>query len=107
MAQWLTAVKIIDKELLAEFHRRGLCERCRQRRKTEPHHVFGRGVGGGTRLDIRLNLLALCHDCHRLYHDGKVPRAELVAIVAAREKLTTDEVIDHVNRLRWQGKFDP
>jgi hypothetical protein len=90
---------IIDKALLAEFRSPGYCEKCFLPCfwGRDPHHLFGRGMGGGKRFDYRLFLLSLCRFCHDDAHAGKITRAELVAIVAAREGVTA-EFIEEENR---------
>lgn len=70
-----------------------------------PHHLFTRGAG---RLDVPINLMSLCHECHRKFHDGNVDRQTLVEIVAMRELMTADELVDEIYRLRrmlkkWKG----
>lgn len=64
------------------------CERCRRPAFGEPHHIFTRGAGGP---DIKENLIQLC-TCHDLAHRGKIPRQELMEIVARREGTTADEI---------------
>lgn len=93
-------MKVVDDELLSEFRRAGRCELCGLPGHTQPHHVFPRGMGGGGRLDVRVNLVALCLVCHNGFHDGNVPRASLLALVARREKLTVEEVEAEIRRLR-------
>lgn len=65
------------------------CERCGKPGRVEVHHIKTRSTGGS---DIRPNLIGLCFDCHRSYHDGKIDRYELVVIVSRREGLAPEEV---------------
>jgi 5-methylcytosine-specific restriction endonuclease McrA len=48
----------------------------------DPHHIKSRGSGGG---DTRLNLIGLCRECHNKVHNGEIPKAVLLAIVAERK----------------------
>lgn len=98
---------IEDEALLDEFRTAGQCELCgKDAPRREPHHAFARGLGGGSRLDVRVNLVAVsaqgtfvCH-CHRLFHDGFIPRRCVLAIIALREGMTIDAVEREVYRLR-------
>jgi hypothetical protein len=87
---------IHNEPLLSEFRRKTRCEWCGQNSRTglDPHHIYTRGAG---RLDIRLNLIALCRLCHAEVHAGIVDKYSLVAVVAQREK--TD--YDTIERLIW------
>ena len=90
-----------DKACLRSFAEKTVCERCGKRVFTglDPHHVFGRGFGGGKRLDIPLALCAICRTCHDLYHNGKIPKSEFVAIIARRERMTPEAVEAEINRI--------
>lgn len=104
-------MKIIDEDLLAEFRTPGKCDLCGKRCRTrEPHHVYGRGMGGGGRMDIPINLLGLggpfeC-GCHRAYHDGKIGREDMLSAVAKREQTTSELIVDEINRLRRTNGFE-
>lgn len=93
---------IKDEKLLNEFRGAGRCEWCKAScRRREPHHVATRGMGGGGRLDIRINLVALCCRCHQLHHWGQFPiTCELKAIVAARESRLQDDIEAEIAALR-------
>lgn len=65
------------------------CERCGKPATGEPHHLRYRSHGGS---DIPENLIQLCFDCHRAVHDGKIPRDELLKIVAEREGRKIEEI---------------
>lgn len=62
-------------------------------------------MGGGSRLDIRINLMSLCRiPCHN-DADGKIPRCSLLEIVAKREGRTPDSIEEEIWRLlRTPGK---
>lgn len=94
-------IYLCDKTL--DLYRgRGTCEFCfRPCRVRHPHHIFGRGVGGGKRLDLRITLASLGHDfecpCHRGYHDRADPsKEELLCIVGRREHCTPEAIEDVV-----------
>lgn len=102
------AVTIIDEKLLDEFRKPGKCEWCGARcRLREPAHVYGRGHGGGRRLDVRFNLISLgstrafqC-ECHTLHHAGERPiQCDLAAKVAEREKTTQDAIEEALYAIR-------
>lgn len=87
-----------DEVLLASFRRKRRCEFCGAdlRHKAEPHHYHAKGMGGGSRLDIPENLIALggaldCN-CHGKAHDCKIDRADILAKIAARLGKTPEEV---------------
>lgn len=87
-------MKIEDELLLQEFRDKLRCEWCQRtsRRSLAPHHWYARGMGGGSRLDIRENLIGLCADCHRQAHTGEIDRESLLAVIAQREGLQQDQV---------------
>ena len=100
-------MRVVDKALLAVFRSAQRCEWCGKATPEgcHPHHLWGRGLGGGSRLDIRLNLAALCARCHRLHHDGHRPlKCDLLAIVAAREHTTQDRIERVVYKIRRTPK---
>jgi hypothetical protein len=104
-------LKIIDEILLDEFRGPGRCEYCgKMVKNTEPHHLWTRGFGGGSRLDIRINIIALCStfaggdSCHHKAHNGRIKRQELLAIVAAREGVTPEWIEEEIYRLRRTRK---
>lgn len=83
-----------DKRTLARFREATRCEYCKRalRHRAEPHHLRTRGSGGS---DVSLNLLALgsyvdCN-CHGLFHNGNLPRCNLIAALAQREGLVFSE----------------
>lgn len=102
-------MKIIDNKLLSEFRTPGRCEHCKAWCEIrEPHHLWGRGMGGGSRLDIRINLISLGQvfqcPCHRDFHDGHILKATLLALVAAREGCLQSDIEREIWRLRRAPK---
>ena len=91
-------MKIINESLLKEYRRAGECELCgKSCKKREPHHIVARGMGGGRRMDIRCNLMAVgstrggeCH-CHSLI---ETPNRYLLCLekAAARDGCTADQL---------------
>ncbi len=92
-------MQVIDPKLLTLF-RTGPCGWCGHWVACEPHHLFSRGMGGGSQLDIRINLLSLCRSCHDAFHLGHICRFDLLAVVAARERTTQDKIVEEIHRLR-------
>lgn len=76
-----------DLDLMIKMHEDiPYCERCDARgTKREVHHIWARGMGGGSRLDIPINLIVLCKDCHDLAHKGEITKRELWGIATERE----------------------
>lgn len=76
---------IIDEKMLTNFRGPGMCQFCGRycHKDREASHLFARGMGSGSRLDIEINLMALggpweCK-CHHLSHsEGKPSRADLL-----------------------------
>ncbi|MGI9951325.1 HNH endonuclease signature motif containing protein [Moorellaceae bacterium AZ2] len=69
--------------------RKPYCELCGEKAYGEPHHIRTRGAGGS---DIPENLIQLCWEHHVAVHAGRLPRGDLVAVVAAREGKTPEEI---------------
>ncbi len=91
---------LIDDNLLAEFRANLRCEWCLRLALVQPHHLRAKGMGGGSQLDIRANLIALCTRCHHSHHYSNRPtRQELLEVVAAREGRTVAEIEAEVWRL--------
>jgi hypothetical protein len=59
----LPEFRAIRRQVFARAH--GVCERCKARPATEPHHL--RYPPWGT-LDVPENLIAVCHECHCKIH---------------------------------------
>lgn len=69
--------------------RKDYCEYCGSSASGWPHHIKTRGAGGP---DARWNLIQLCARCHDLAQQYKIPRLELVKIVAQREGMDVKEI---------------
>lgn len=95
-------MRIVDEPLLNYFRHKRACEYCGNDRAPgfDPHHVFCKGMGSGGRLDVCLNLLALCRNCHQAFHDGHTPRHKFIEIIAYREGLEPDQVVAAIWTLR-------
>ena len=60
------------------------CEYCKKDNIwTNMHHIVSKGAGGN---DTKDNLIELCGDCHRKYHDGKISKEKLYKIIKERGK---------------------
>ena len=78
-------VKIIDEEALARIRKQARCELCHGVvNSTQPHHILSRARGG--RIDLPVNLIGLCQECHDAVHDSETEEADLWARAAAREE---------------------
>lgn len=89
-------MKIKDEKLLSLFRAKRQCQYCWTHTTVQPHHVFARGMGGIRRLDVAINLIALCPFCHRQFHDGHIQRHHLLEKIARREKRTVDDLLDEL-----------
>ena len=89
---------VIDEPLLDSF-RNAPCELC-GRRPASPHHLWAKGAGGGSRLDLPINLIALCPPCHQNVHAGNIPRSLLLLAVARRERTTPGKIQDIIWKMR-------
>lgn len=96
-------MQVLDEILMQEMRDAKRCNLCGKMRyygcPMHPHHIARRGTGGGSRVDVRFNLLALHWDCHDSTENGHVPILVQWACVAAREKKTIEEVSSFVNAL--------
>ncbi|RJQ53401.1 MAG: hypothetical protein C4521_07660 [Actinobacteria bacterium] len=72
-----------------ESVRKPYCEFCGALAYGLPHHLKSRGSGGG---DQQENQVQLCGHHHRLAHNGRLSPDILVALVAARERISETEV---------------
>ena len=92
-----------DPDLLEYFRNRRTCEWCgyRDQGRLDPHHVEARGMGGGKRLDVALNLVSVHRFCHQEIEAGGVKAKEkCFEIIAKREGLSgPDEVREAIWRL--------
>lgn len=96
-------MKIISETTLDEFRHAQRCEWCQTPcAGLDPHHyLIHRGFGGGSRLDIRPNLVALCRGCHVKAERKDIIPSALLRIVADREQAMTCEV-EAVVKLLWR-----
>jgi hypothetical protein len=83
------------------------CENCGTKvQRCEPHHLRAKGMGGNGILEVRINLIALgsqklfsCQ-CHRNLHDGLIDPRRLLRIVAIRERLRVEEIVEVLDLFR-------
>lgn len=90
---------IIDEPLLRSFREQPYCAYCgRQPQRgtlLDAHHVFlKRGIGGGSRIDHQLNLIALCRFCHESAEAHAEVNRDIQRVVAQREKMTCEQIVD-------------
>jgi hypothetical protein len=98
-----------DERTLDMYRGAGSCEWCRKYvSRREPHHIIARGMGGGKRLDVHLNLVSLCatfsggDNCHHAVTVGDIAQYDTLAIVAVRESIGQDEILGILHELlRW------
>jgi hypothetical protein len=94
-------MKIINEELLAFLRRPGSCDWCERAASVrQPHHLRCRGMGGGGRLDILINLAALHPLCHQKVQGVRGYEIRLLEKVAYREGTIPQEVVQVRNHLR-------
>lgn len=104
-------MQVQDEELLNEFRRSRICELCRGEIPGTPREVKKKGrivvVGGADphhlltgHYDVRLNLATLCRFCHRLVHNDVKAKAQIWAVVAKRDGITTDIIMDTIHAIR-------
>ena len=76
-----------NADLMIQMHEdTGACEFCnRTDQRLEVHHIWAKGIGGGSRMDVPINLIVVCKPCHDLAHKGDISRRELFGIAAERE----------------------
>lgn len=94
---------IVDDAMLARFREKPFCECCGSTWMSGPHHWRSRGAG---RLDVAINLIALCVHCHFGTHNGGAPtKDDLLALIALRERRSPENIEDELNLLlRTPGK---
>ncbi len=102
-------MKIIDLAIMAQFRMKSLCEFCGcYARQIEVHHCFGRGHGGGTRIDHPYNLIALCgaydRDCHGRAQRYVIKRSSILAVISKREDVPVADLVDFIYRARRAAK---
>lgn len=80
-------MKIVNVDAMIDLHEEiSWCEFCdKTGEKLDCHHIYARGMGGGSRLDIPINLIILCRTCHDKAQNGRISRRELWGIAAERE----------------------
>lgn len=88
-------MRITNPDLLKKFLTPGLCEHCRRPGQVrDPAHIFSRGAG---HLDVSINLVSLCRDCHTSNHqqtDGKkLSQDDLVVIAAKRDGVQPSDLV--------------
>jgi hypothetical protein len=59
-------------------------------------------MGGGKRLDVRFNLISLCHLCHQKAHASQIERLSLLRFIAQRENKSPDEIMGMIYQLQRQ-----
>jgi hypothetical protein len=87
-------MRIENQEVRQRFSRGPRCEWCRAEGPVQCAHLHARGRGAGWQLDVPINLLSLCPECHATFHQGNRPKGRekekadfnLLALVAQREK---------------------
>jgi hypothetical protein len=96
-------MKVISEAMLNRFRGPGLCEcGCGQwSDNREAHHAFvKRGMGGGTRMDVKENLCGLrplpCH--YKAEHSQEFNR-KIQERIAVREGRTVEEIRDWLNTI--------
>lgn len=91
------------------FKARPRCEWCGKPNRSglDPHHaIHKRGIGGGSRLDIPWNLVALCRwPCHEDAERGRITKADMLGVISAREGVPQDTIDAFLKRLRRSGKM--
>lgn len=87
---------IRDEKLLA-IVRQETCCWCGSLPPNDPHHIYAKGMGGGSRLDTTENVVPLCRDCHQKHHNGNEPtRADLIHENAKRLGRTSADVLRQI-----------
>ncbi len=87
-------MQILNAALLREI-REMKCAWCGRWPPNDANHIVRKGTGGGRQIDHRMNLVPLCRICHDDFHAGRQPiEDDLVALIAAREKCSQDDVRD-------------
>jgi HNH endonuclease len=98
---------VINEDILQYFRGRRRCELCDRAipegESAHPHHAQQRGIGGGSRLDVALNLLAACWDCHGDLHT-RAGKDASVEVIAYREGLLPEQVQEAIWRLMRRPK---
>lgn len=84
---------IVNEATLQLFREAKCCELCGKPTPggADVHHLIAKGSGGGRRMDVAINLIALDRSCHQNLHAGAVA-ADLRRIVAKREGVKRDDI---------------
>lgn len=80
---------LVEDKSLLHFIRLQRCAFCGALPPSEAAHCWPRGMGGGSRLDVWLNLLPACHECHGRYEGD---REAMFTKIAERNGLESWEV---------------
>ena len=90
-------LRVSNPKLIKEM-RSSTCEACKRDTSCQLHHIISVGSGGP---DHRYNLISLCQwNCHIKAHNGVLSRKYLFSLVALREGLHYEIVIDTVMQLK-------
>jgi hypothetical protein len=93
-------MQIVNRLLRHTFAGWRTCEWCRRPGFCVGHHLWRKGMGGGAWLDLRINLVSLCPECHDEADAYKITRSDLLAIVAQREGCLQRDIEAVIERLR-------
>ncbi len=104
-------MKIECERILDTFRAVRCCEWCclspGRGVQCEPHHFRCKGNGGGFRLDVSINLLAVCRVCHSKAHAGEIPRMAILGVIASRYGADPDDVEEAIHVLvRLKKEWD-
>ena len=74
---------MVDRSLAIKVYRRDnwKCRNCGWRENLTPHHVKHKSQGGKDSLD---NLLTLCWECHRLYHEKRL-KIYVISVIIGKD----------------------
>jgi len=99
-----------DPDLLKAMAGPGECELCgRYCERREAHHAEAKGMGAGKQIDAPFNLVSVGRSddypltkcrCHRLLHDGNLPRRCVISVIALREKKSVEEIEQMIRDVR-------
>ena len=85
-------MSVKDVDLLIRLHEEASgCEVCGKSGnvKLEVHHIWAKGIGGGSRLDVGMNLIVVCAkydgNCHDKAQANQISKRELWGIATERE----------------------
>ncbi len=79
---------ILDAYLLEKCRNQPRCWWCGQPPargcRLDPNHIMGKGMGGGSQLDIKENVIPMCRLCHNEFHAGHITRDDCFILLDAR-----------------------